>query len=232
MKHRYGIALVVSLSATLLQPAAAQLVKLDRQEWNAKTTSILPITARECRQISSVSNSYTHLSFGKSATVNRIGSNQVVWGRNSELSTGDNVATFNGKVPSNVFWSFSSSVTGFGFEVLNNDLHEAQDFTASYFNGTTLLGTIQQTSDNAAFWNGYDRFAGDVRLFAVEDIRGITGVDITYTSNSFSAGAFRVLSGTPDVVPEPSSVAGALVVFAGLSGCLIRRRLACSRRAG
>jgi hypothetical protein len=232
MKHRFGIALAVSLCATLLQPATAQLVTLDRQEWNAKSTSVLPITARECGPISGVSNSCTYLSFGKSAKVNKIGSNQVVWGRNSELTAGDNVATFSGNVPSKLFWSFSSSVTGFGFEVLNNDLHEAQDFTVSYYNGTTLLGTLQQTSDNAAFWNGYDRFAGDVRLFAAEDIRGITGVDITYTSNSFSAGAFRVISCAPLAVPEPSSVAGALIVVAGLSGCLIRRRLVGSRRAG
>jgi hypothetical protein len=224
MKHRYGTALVVTLCATLVRPAAAQLVALDRHEWNSKTTSILPITARQCNSITGVSNSCNYLSFGKSATVNRIGSNQVVWGRNSELTSGGNVATFNGTVPTKMFWSFSESVSAFGFEVMSNDLHEAQDFTVSYYNGTTLLGTLQQTSNNAAFWNSYDHFAGDVRLFAAEDTRGITGVDITFTSNSFSAAAFRVSACSPTAVPEPSSVAGVLITAAGLTGCIIRRR--------
>ena len=224
MKHRFGIVLVVSLSATLLRPATAQLVALDRNQWNSRTTSILPITARQCSSISAVSNSCNYLSFGKSATVNRIGSNQVSWGRNSELTSGGNVATFNGNVPTKMFWSLTESVTAFGFEVMSNDLHEAQDFTVSYYNGTTLLGTLQQTSNNAAFWNSYDYFAGDVRLFAAEDMRGITGVDITFTSNSFSAAAFRVTSCSPTAVPEPSSVAGVLITVAGLTGCIIRRR--------
>lgn len=214
----------VTLCSTLSLPASAQLVALSRQQWMSTATSVLPISARQRASTSGVSNTSSYLTFGKTATVNEIGSDQVVWGRNSELTSGDVVATFCGPVPTKMFWSFSSAVSGFGFEVMNNDLHESQDFVTSYYNGTTLLGTLQQTSDNAAFWNSYDYFAGDVRLFAVEDIRGITGVDITFTSNSMSASAFRVRNCAPAAVPEPSAVIGFWITAAGLSGFLVRRR--------
>ncbi len=198
-----GFGLVV---ASLSTPTFAQFTVKDRQQWMSASTSLLPITAPQRSVINSVSNTSSYLSFGTSATVNEIGSDQVVWGKNSELTTGDVVATFCNSVPTKLFWSFSSAVYGFGFEVMNNDLYEEQDFTVSFYNGTTLLGTIQQTSDNAQFWNNYDYFAGDVRLFAAEDIRGITGVDIHFSSNSMSAGAFRVNTTSPDAVPEPSGV--------------------------
>lgn len=224
MKRTAGNAILLMLCTTLSLPTSAQFTVLNRQQWTSSTTSLLPITARERASINAVSNAQNHLSFGKSATVNEIGSNQVVWGRNSELTTGDVVATFCGDVPSNMFWTFSSAVCGFGFEVMNNDLHEAQSFTVSYYNGSTLLGTVQQTSDNAAFWRNYDYFAGDVRLFAAEDIRGITGIDITFSSNSLSASAFRVKSCTPDAVPEPSGIVASLVLAALGTTLVVRNR--------
>lgn len=224
MRRLTSIAMFVTLCSTLSLPASAQLVALSRQQWMSTATSVLPISARQRASISGVSNASSYLSFGRTATVNEIGSDQVVWGRNSELTSGDVVATFCGPVPTKMFWSFSSAVSGFGFEVMNNDLHESQDFVTSYYNGTTLLGTLQQTSDNAAFWNSYDYFAGDVRLFAVEDIRGITGVEIAFTSNSMSASAFRVRNDAPLAVPEPSAVLGAGIAATVLGGCLVRRR--------
>ncbi len=224
MRCLTSIAMFVTLCSTLSLPASAQLVALSRQQWMSTATSVLPISARQRASTSGVSNTSSYLTFGKTATVNEIGSDQVVWGRNSDLTSGDVVATFCGPVPTKMFWSFSSAVSGFGFEVMNNDLHESQDFVTSYYNGTTLLGTLQQTSDNAAFWNSYDYFAGDVRLFAVEDIRGITGVDITFTSNSMSASAFRVRNCAPAAVPEPSAVMCFWITAAGLSGFLVRRR--------
>lgn len=229
MRHYVGIALLLSLSATLSFPANAQFVALDRQQWASATTAVLPITATERASIGSVSNTSNYLSFGTTATVNEIGSNQVVWGRNSELTSGDVVATFCGDVPTKMFWSFSSAVCGFGFEVMNNDLHDAQDFTVSYYNGSTLLGTLQQTSDNAAFWNSYDYFAGDVRLFAAQDIRGITGVDITFTSNSMSASAFRVKNCGPEAVPEPEAWGMGLILVTGICGLLKMRSFRRSR---
>ena len=218
------IAMFVALCSILSLPASAQLVALSRQQWMSTATSVLPISAKQRASISGVSNTSSYLSFGRTATVNEIGSDQVVWGRNSELTSGDVVATFCEAVPTKLFWSFSSAVYGFGFEVMNNDLHEPQDFIVSYYNGATLLGTLQQSSDNAAFWNNYDYFDGDVRLFAAEDIRGITGVDITFTSNSMSASAFRVRNCAPLAVPEPSAVIGFWITAAGLSGFLVRRR--------
>jgi len=214
----------VALCSVLSLPASAQLVSLSRQQWTSTNTSVLPITARQRASVSGVSNTTRYLTFGKTATVNEIGSDQVVWGRNSELTSGDVVATFCGDVPSKMFWSFSSAVYAFGFEVMNNDLHESQDFIVSYYNGATLLGTLQQSSDNVEFWSNYDYFAGDVRLFAAEDIRGITGVDITFTSNSMSASAFRVRNCAPLAVPEPSALIGFWITAAGLSGFLVRRR--------
>ena len=225
MRCLTSIAMFVTLCTTLSLPASAQLVALSRRQWMSTATSVLPISARQRASISGVSNTSSYLSFGRTATVNEIGSDQVVWGRNSELASGDVVATFCGPVPTMMFWSFSAAVSGFGFEVMNNDLHESQDFVTSYYNGTTLLGTLQQTSDNAAFWTSYDYFAGDVRLFAVEDIRGITGVEIAFTSNSMSAAAFRVRNDSPLAVPEPPAVLGAGVVAAAIGGCLVRRRL-------
>lgn len=225
MKISSRTILSLTLMATLCLPSSAQFSVRDRQQWSAVSTSILPINARERESIVGVTNTANYLSFGTTATVNEIGSNQVVWGSNSELKSGDVVATFCGDVPTKMFWSFSSAVCGFGFEVMNNDLHEAQDFSVSYFNGSTLLGTIHQTSDNAAFWNNYDYFAGDVRLFAAEDIRGITGVDIAFSSNSMSASAFRVKNGSPDAVPEPSATLTAFVLFTvGALWCYCVRR--------
>jgi len=214
----------VTLWSTLSLSATAQLVSLSRQQWMSTKTSLLPISAIQRASISSVSTADNYLTFGTTATINEIGSDQVVWGTNSELTSGDVVATFCSAVPTKMFWSFSSAVYGFGFEVMNNDLHESQDFVVSYYNGTTFLGASQQTSDNAAFWKNYDYFAGDVRLFAAEDTRGITAVDITFTSNSMSASAFRVRNYTPDAVPEPSAYMMVCIAAASLSGCLVRRR--------
>ena len=224
MRQLLGFAMLITLWSTLSLSASAQLVSLSRQQWTSTNTSVLPITARQRASVSGVSNTTNYLTFGKTATVNEIGSDQVVWGRNSELTSGDVVATFCGPVPTKMFWSFSSAVSGFGFEVMNNDLHESHDFIVSYYNGATLLGTLQQSSDNAEFWTNHDYFAGDVRLFAAEDIRGITGVDITFTSNSMSASAFRVRNCAPAAVPEPSAVMCFWITAAGLSGFLVRRR--------
>ena len=224
MKHPAGIGLFLTLCSILSLPSNAQFTIRDRQQWMSTSTAVLPITAPERATINGVSNPSNYLSFGTTATVNEIGSNQVVWGSNSELTSGDVVATFCGDVPTKMFWSFSSAVCGFGFEVMNNDLHEAQDFTVSYYNGSTLLGTMEQTSDNAAFWDNYDYFAGDVRLFAAEDIRGITGVDIVFSSNSMSASAFRVRNCSPDVVPEPSGIVGGLALFTLGATLLVRTR--------
>ena len=224
MKYPAGIGLFLTLCSIVSLPSYAQFTIRDRQQWMSTSTAVLPITAPERASINGVSNASNYLSFGTTATVNEIGSNQVVWGSNSELTSGDVVATFCGDVPTKMFWSFSSAVCGFGFEVMNNDLHEAQDFTVSYFNGATLLGTIQQTSDNAAFWNSYDYFAGDVRLFAAEDIRGITGVDIVFSSNSMSASAFRVRNCSPDAVPEPSGIVGSFTLVTVGASLLVRTR--------
>lgn len=224
MKYPAGIGLFLTLCSTVSLPSHAQFTIIDRQQWKSTSTDVLPITAPERASINGVSNASNYLSFGTTATVNEIGSNQVVWGSNSELTSGDVVATFCGDVPTKMFWSFSSAVCGFGFEVMNNDLHEAQDFTVSYYNGATLLGTIQQTSDNAAFWNSYDYFAGDVRLFAAEDIRGITGVDIVFSSNSMSASAFRVRNCSPDAVPEPSGIVGSFALVTVGATLLVRTR--------
>lgn len=224
MKYHAGIGLFLMLCSIVSLPSHAQFTVIDRQQWKSTSTDVLPITAPERASINGVSNASNYLTFGTTATVNEIGSNQVVWGSNSELTSGDVVATFCGDVPTKMFWSFSSAVCGFGFEVMNNDLHEAQDFTVSYYNGATLLGTIQQTSDNAAFWNSYDYFAGDVRLFAAEDIRGITGVDIVFSSNSMSASAFRVRNCSPDAVPEPSGVVGSFALVTVGATLLVRTR--------
>lgn len=224
MKYPAGIGLFLTLCSIVSLPSYAQFTIRDRQQWMSTSTAVLPITAPERASINGVSNASNYLSFGTTATVNEIGSNQVVWGSNSELTSGDVVATFCGDVPTKMFWSFSSAVCGFGFEVMNNDLHEAQDFTVSYYNGATLLGTIQQTSDNAAFWNSYDYFAGDVRLFAAEDIRGITGVDIVFSSNSMSASAFRVRNCSPDAVPEPSGIVGSFALVTVGATLLVRTR--------
>ena len=224
MKYPAGIGLFLTLCSIVSLPSHAQFTIRDRQQWMSTSTAVLPITAPERASINGVSNASNYLSFGTTATVNEIGSNQVVWGSNSELTSGDVVATFCGDVPTKMFWSFSSAVCGFGFEVMNNDLHEAQDFTVSYYNGATLLGTIQQTSDNAAFWNSYDYFAGDVRLFAAEDIRGITGVDIVFSSNSMSASAFRVRNCSPDAVPEPSGIVGSFTLVTVGATLLVRTR--------
>ncbi len=224
MRHLASMTIFVTLCSTLSLSASAQLVSLSRQQWMSTKTSVLPISARQPASTNGVSDTAHYLAFGTTATVNEIGSNQVVWGRNSELTSGDVVATFCETVPTKMFWSFSSAVFGFGFEVMNNDLHESQDFIVSYYNGATLLGTLQQSSDNATFWKNYDYFDGDVRLFAAEDIRGITGVDITFSSNSMSAAAFRVRACAPEAVPEPSAVIGFWITTAGLSGFLVRRR--------
>ncbi len=225
MRHYAGTVCILALSSTLSLPSNAQFTVLNRQQWTSATTSVLPITAKERASISGVSSQTNTLSFGTVATVNEIGSNQVVWGSNSELVAGDVVATFCGDVPTKMFWSFSSAVCGFGFEVMNNDLHEAQDFTISYYNGSTLLGSLTQKADNAAFWENYDYFAGDVRLFAVEDFRGITGLDILFTSNSMSASAFRVKNCSPEVVPEPAPWGLGLIFLTGIGGLLARRSL-------
>jgi len=216
-----GFSLVV---ASLSTPTYAQFTVKDRQQWLSTSTTVLQITAPERSTINGVSNTSSYLSFGTTATVNEVGSNQVVWGSDSELTTGDVVATFSGDVPTKMLWSFSSAVCGFGFEVMNNDLHEPQDFVVSYYNGTTLLGTISQTSDNSSFWTSYDYFAGDVRLFAAEDIRGITGVDIVFSSNSMSAAAFRVSVCSPDVVPEPSGIVASITFMATVATLVLRTR--------
>ncbi|MFM7187459.1 MAG: hypothetical protein ACKO14_06545 [Armatimonadota bacterium] len=232
MKISSGTVLSLALMATLCLPSSAQFSVRDRQQWSAVSTSILPINAPERSTIDGVSNTSSFLSFGTTATVNEIGSNQVVWGSDSELTNGDVVATFCGDVPTKMFWSFSSAVCGFGFEVMNNDLHEPQDFVVSYYNGATLLGTMQQTSDNTAFWKNYDYFAGDVRLFAAEDIRGITGVDIVFSSNSMSAAAFRVSNCSPDVVPEPSGIVASITLLATVATLVLctRHRRRCPTR--
>ena len=64
------------------------------------------------------------------------------------------------------------------------------------------------------------RSAGDVRLFAAEDIRGITGVDIAFTSNSMSASAFRIKNSAPDAVPEPATWGIGFILVTGLCGLL------------
>ena len=189
------------------------------------------------------------INFGATAVAGVIGDTQAVWGSSaiSELTDGAFVSQFSGS--SLYTFTFSSAIGAFGFEGLGDDLVDTQTMSVDYYNGTTFLGSIGHTFDNANVFANSDLYGGDVYLFGASDARGFTSVKVNYSGAGFSSGAFRVGAlagggngpggngnggngnggggnggGGNGAVPEPGEWAAFGLLSSGLGGLMLRAR--------
>lgn len=195
-----------ALALLLSNRVSGQFTIYNRTDWNSQNTERYLLIGEEGDRVAAATLREHTLAFNPDPSLLKIGFDQVVWGSNSELAHGDSVIRFSDAVGRPFEWEFSEGVTAFGFEAMNNELYAPKTITVDYFNASTLLGSVTRLSDNSAFLPTFNVLGGEVQLFAVSDIRGITGVRVTTTGSEFSVGALRLGTVNGQSVPESGSL--------------------------
>jgi hypothetical protein len=223
---------ICGVLACLSAPARAQFTSYDNPNanWLGSTTGV-HIAGNETDSIRSIGDGAFTIDFDKDGFIGNVGGDwQPVWSSApySALSQGD----------ATLYWSeatdftFSSAVTSFGFELQTIDLMENHDITVQFYNGSTLVGSINRTIDNSGVMaSGWDTTLGGARLFAGSYAGGFTSVRVLSSDDyGFSAGGFRYagLGGnnsiTSSAVPEPGEWAAMAMMVTGLGGLVVRAR--------
>ncbi len=218
--------------ACLSAPSHAQFIAYDNPNatWLGSTTGG-NIAGNETDTVRSIGGGAFTIDFDKDGFIGNIGGDwQPVWSSApySALNQGD----------ATLYWSestdftFSSAVTSFGFELQTIDLMDTHDIMVEFYNGSTLVGSINRTIDNSGVMaNGWDTSLGGARLFAGSYDGGITSVRVLSGDDyGFSAGGFRYggLGGNNNVtnsaVPEPGEWAAMAMMVTGLGGLVVRAR--------
>lgn len=224
---------ICGLLTCLSAPANAQFTSYDNPNgtWLSSTSGV-NIAGNEMDTVRSIGGGAFSIDFDKDGSIGNVGGDwQPVWSSApySALNQGD----------ATLYWSeatdftFSSAVTSFGFELQTIDLVDNHDIMVQFYNGSTLIGSINRTIDNSGVMaNGWDTSLGGARLFAGSYDGGITSVRVMSGDDyGFSAGGFRYggLGGNNNVtnngaVPEPGEWAAMAMMVTGLGGLVVRAR--------
>jgi MYXO-CTERM domain-containing protein len=224
---------ICGLLTCLSAPATAQFTSYDNPNatWLGSTTGV-NIVGNETDTVRSIGGGAFSIDFDKDGFIGNVGGDwQPVWSSApySALNQGD----------ATLYWSeatdftFSSAVTSFGFELQTIDLMDNHDIMVQFYNGSTLIGSINRTIDNSGVMaDGWDTTLGGARLFAGSYDAGITSVRVLSSDDyGFSAGGFRYagLGGNNNVtnnsaVPEPGEWAAMAMMLTGLGGLVVRAR--------
>lgn len=205
-----------ALVLLLSNRVSGQLTIYNRTDWQSQSTERLLLIGAEGDRVATATLRAHTLAFNPDPTLLKIGFDQVVWGADSELTHGDSVIRFSDTLLGPFEWEFSEGVVAFGFEAMNNELFAPKTITVDYFNGSILLGSVTRLSDNSAFLPTFNILGGGVQLFAVSDIRGITGVRVTTTGSEFSVGALRLGTVNGQSVAEPGPLTPLIVLLSSL----------------
>jgi MYXO-CTERM domain-containing protein len=224
---------ICGLLTCLSAPATAQFTSYDNPNatWLGSTTGV-NIVGNETDTVRSIGGGAFSIDFDKDGFIGNVGGDwQPVWSSApySALNQGD----------ATLYWSeatdftFSSAVTSFGFELQTIDLMDNHDIMVQFYNGSTLIGSINRTIDNSGVMaDGWDTTLGGARVFAGSYDGGITSVRVLSSDDyGFSAGGFRYagLGGNNNVtnnsaVPEPGEWAAMAMMLTGLGGLVVRAR--------
>lgn len=223
---------IFGVLACLSAPATAQFTTYDNPNANwLRSTSGVRIAGNDTDSVRSIGGGAFRVNFDNDGTIGNVGGDwQPVWSSApySALNQGD--ATLYWADATN--FTFSSAVTSFGFELQTVDLMDTHDIMVQFYNGSTLIGSINRTIDNSGVMaNGWDTTLGGARLFAGSYDQGITSVRVLSGDDyGFSAGGFRYgLGGNNSItsngaVPEPGEWAAMAMMVTGLGGLVVRAR--------
>lgn len=223
---------ICGVLACLSAPARAQFTTHDNPNANwLHSTAGVHITGNETDTVHSIGGGAFKVNFNNDGMIGSIGGDwQPVWSTSpfSGLTQGDNTLTFSEATN----FTFSSAVSSFGFELQTIDLMDPHDIMVQFYNGSTLIGSINRTIDNSGVMaNGWDTTLGGARLFAGSYDGGITSVRVLSGDDyGFSAGGFRyALGGSNSItsngaVPEPGEWAAMAMMVTGLGGLVVRAR--------
>jgi hypothetical protein len=219
---------LVCLSA----PARAQFTTYDNPNahW-LRSTAGVKISGNEEDVLRSIGGGAFTVNFDKDGMVGAVGGDwQPVWSSSpfSALNQGDKTLTYS----EGANFTFSSAVSSFGFELQTIDLMDTHDIMVQFYNGSTLIGSINRTIDNSGVMaDGWDTTLGGARLFAGSYAGGITSVRVLSSDDyGFSAGGFRYAQGGSNsitsngAVPEPGEWAAMAMMVTGLGGLVVRAR--------
>jgi hypothetical protein len=213
---------VIGLSLALVRPAQAQFTPIGSPESGyLSITNLINFSGltNGTTNNTSITDGTLTVGFSQNARKAQVpGSGWSTWSSppNAETST-PHVLVFSSQYtnPGPVTFSFSQSVSTFGFELEPNNF-AVYNINADFYNGATLLGSISQNVNGNA----------GARLFGASDPLGFTSVVVTPASQAsgFASAQYRYsLTGTA-VVPEPGEWAVMGMGALSVGGLLLRAR--------
>lgn len=207
MKSLTKLALVLALTTVPLAPAASFTVISQPDAAYLAATTLIPVTDPDFTALNSITDGVLTVNFSAPVEARTVPGSWSTWSSPpfSETSTPRTLWTQSRNL---IALNFSSVVQTFGFEAEPNAF-VINPFTADFYNGATLVGSIVQNVDGN----------GGARLFAASSITGFDSVVITSTSD-FAFAQLRYGEEIPPV-PEPATMA---LVGVGLMGVLAKRR--------
>jgi hypothetical protein len=197
------------LHATLLtiaQPGAAY----------TSSTSLLPVTASELANVSSVTDGIFTATFSELLQVATVPTDWLTWGSPPAVENATpRVLISPGTTSTLLTITFSQPVTLFGLEAMP-DGFGPEPMTENFYNGASNIGSIQLTPDGSA----------GALLFAASSTIPITSIDITTTANPLENGTDFAVAELRYALaaPEPNTWI-ALVAGLGIIGWSRRRKL-------
>jgi hypothetical protein len=197
------------LHATLLtiaQPGAAY----------TSSTSLLPVTASELANVSSVTDGIFTATFSELLQVATVPTDWLTWGSPPAVENATpRVLISPGTTSTLLTITFSQPVTLFGLEAMP-DGFGPEPMTENFYNGASNIGSILLTPDGSA----------GALLFAASSTIPITSIDITTTANPLENGTDFAVAELRYALaaPEPNTWI-ALAAGLGIIGWSRRRKL-------
>ena len=200
-----NIAILLALSVIPTAKAGVLVIANPDTTYIASTTRI-PITGPDLNDVSSVSDGIATVTFSDSLNIRTIPDSWGSWSSppNAESSMPKALATNSNSLT----LTFNEPLDIFGVEVEPNNF-EVYQITASFFNGTEMVGTFSQDVVGMA----------GARLFAAQATDGdvFTSMTLTTLDDSFAIAQPRY----SQAIPESSTLS---IVVLGLGLCQLRRR--------
>jgi hypothetical protein len=200
----------VLLLLAAVTPAFAQFTAIDTPTGSyTGSTTVIPIVGADSASVASLTNGVQTVSFSSNLDIHTVpGGGWSTWASppNTESATPRVVGTYNNSIGSMTL-TLATPATTFGFELEPNTFNN-YSFTATFRNGSTVLGTITRTVNGD----------GGARLFAASSSTPITSVIIT-APNGFALAQIRYGNPATATVPTLTTTGifglGALLAAAG-----------------